>query len=310
MPITSDNFIERSLLKKQLAFWRLAAVGVFVFFLVILIERNAKIPNMGGVKDGHIARLVIDGTVGENRDFYKLLDEIRDDEDVQAVILHLDTPGGSAVAGETIYKKIKAISAKKPVVASMRSVCASAGYMISLAADQVYTMQGSITGSIGVILQTVEFSELADKIGVHPITLTSGEYKAVPSNFEPLSDDGREMLNEMIQEFHTVFVEMVAEGRNLPVEKVRELADGRIYSGPRAVELNLVDAIGGEEEALEWLEKNHDIPADTEIKDKKLKSKLDNVFDKLSQMAGIEHLTNATRDHSDGLQLIWKPTLD
>lgn len=310
MPITSDNFIERSLLKKQLAFWRLAAVGVFVFFLVILIERNAKIPNMSGAKDGHIARLVINGTVNEDRDFYELLDDIRDDEDVSAVILHLDTPGGSAVAGETIYRKIKAISEKKPVVASMRSVCASAGYMISLAADQVYTMQGTITGSIGVILQTVEFSELADKIGVHPITITSGEYKAVPSTFEPLSDDGRELLNNMIQEFHTVFVRMVAEGRDMSEKRVRELADGRIYSGPRAVELDLVDAIGGEEEALAWLEKHHDIPADTDIKDKKLKSKFDNVFDKLSQMAGIQQLTEVTRNHNDGLQLIWKPILD
>jgi protease IV len=309
MPITSDNFIERSLLKKQLAFWRLAAVGVFVFFLIVLIERNAKIPAMAGQKDGHVARVVISGEVGEDREFYKLLDEIRDDEEVKAVILHLDTPGGSAVAGETIFRKIKDISKEKPVVASMRSVCASAGYMISLAADRTFTMNGTITGSIGVILQTVEFSELADKIGVHPITLASGKYKAVPSNFEPLSDDGREVLDAMIQEFHSVFVNMVAEGRKMPEAKVRELADGRIFSGPKAVELNLVDEIGGEEEALAWLQDTHDINPELEIEDKKVKSKFDNIYDKLSEMAGINHIKNATRTHEAGLQLLWVPSL-
>lgn len=308
MALTSDTFIERSLLKRQLAFWRLAAVGVAVFFLIMLIERNAKIPEMPGVGRGHIARLTINGTVLEDRKFYDLLDDIKEDESVKAVILHLDTPGGSAVAGEAIYRKLKDISALKPVVASMRSVCASAGYMISLAADQSFTMNGTITGSIGVILQTTEFSELTKKIGVSPIVVTSGPLKNNPSMYEKLSVEGREVLQTMIDEFHSVFVNMVADERELSEEEVRVLADGRVYSGPKAVELNLVDALGGEPEALEWLAEHHEIDISMDIKDKKIKSKFDNLYDKLSQMAGIDSLFDTPKS-SDGLLLLWQPSL-
>ncbi len=308
MALTSDTFIERSQLKRQVAFWRLAAVGVIVFFLIILVERNAKLPEMSGTDNNHIARVIINDTVTENQKFYDLLDEIKEDDDIKAVILHLNTPGGAAVAGETIFRKIKEISEKKPVVASMRSVCASAGYMISLAADHVLAMNGTITGSIGVIFQSVQAKELIDKVGVKPITITSGKLKGSPSMYEPLTTEGRQAIQSMIDEFHSVFVSMVAEARDLPIDEVKTLSDGRIYSGPRAVELGLVDAIGDENDALAWLEKEHNIDISLDIKDMKVKTKFDAFYDKVSQVADIEGLTQ-NNSLSDGLLLIWHPDL-
>ncbi len=308
MPLTSDTFIERSLLKRQVTFWRLAAVGVMVFFLIILVERNAKIPKVAAAKDAYIARVTVQGVVGDDQKLYKLLDEIRDNNDIKAVILHLDTQGGVAVGGETIYRKIKEITEVKPVVASMRSICASAGYMISLAADHVLAMRSTITGSIGVIIQTAELSELAEKLGITPITVKSGAYKGSPSMTDPITEDERIVVQQMIDEFHTVFVEMVAEARELPIEDVRNIADGRVYSAMRALELGLIDALGGEAEALAWLEEHKDIPATMEVRDMQLKSRFDTIMDRLSQTAGLEHLTGSHGLHQ-GLMLIWQPAL-
>ena len=306
MALTSDSFIERSHLKRQVLFWRLAAAGVIVFFLIVLVEKNVKIPQVS--TSSYIARLTINDVVTDNQKLYDLLDDIRDDENAKALILSLDTPGGVAVAGEAIHQKIKEISAKKPVVASMRSICASAGYMIAIAADHVLAMRGTITGSIGVIFQTAEFSELADKVGVKPIIVKSGQFKGSPSMTDPIKPEEREILQGMIDEFHTVFVKMVAKDRNISEEKVRIIADGRIYSAMKAKSIGLIDGLGGEKEALEWLKKEKEIDISLEIKDMKIKSKFDTLYDKFVQYAGIRHLTDsATLD--EGLMLLWHPEL-
>jgi protease IV len=306
MALTSDTFIERTQLKRQVLFWRLAAVGAIVFFLIILVERNTKLPQM--VEGDYIARVVISDTIVDNQKLYDLLDAIRDDTHAKAMILTLNTPGGEAVAGETIHQKIKEISAKKPVVATMRSICASAGYMIAIAADHVLAMNGTITGSIGVIFQTAEFSELADKVGIHPIVVKSGPFKGSPSMTDKMNDDERTILQEMIDEFHTVFVQMVAADRDMNEERVRELADGRIYTAMRAKSLGLIDGIGGETEALNWLKKEKKIDISLNIKDIKIRSKFDTFYDKLTEYAGISHLTD-TVSFKQGLMLIWRPDL-
>jgi protease IV len=306
MALTSDTFIERAQLKKQVLFWRLAAVGVCVFFLITLIERNAKMPTV--VKSDYIARLTIADMVLEDQRLYDLLDEVRDDDNVKALILKLNTPGGEAVAGEAIYQKIKEISAKKPVVASMRSLCASAGYMIAVAADHVLAMRGTITGSIGVIFQSAEFSELAAKVGVKPIIVKSGAFKGSPSMTDPITPDERAVVQSMIDEFHAVFVQMVAENRDMPEEKVREIADGRIYSAMRAKELGLIDGLGGEAEALTWLKEKKKIDISLEIKDMKIKSKFDTLYDKFAESTGFTKLQSTIPTHG-GLMLLWQPDL-
>ena len=306
MALTTDSFIERVRLKKQVLFWRLAAVGAIVFFLIVLVEKNNTMSQVG--ESDYIARVTIDNIVTDNDQLYELLDKVRDDKHVKAVILSLDTPGGVAVAGETIHQKVKEIAAKKPVVAAMRSLCASAGYMIAIAADHVVAMRGTITGSIGVIFESAEFSELANKIGIHPVIVKSGPFKGSPSMTDPIKPEERAILQTMIDEFHSVFVDMVSKDRHLPEAKVREIADGRIYSAMRAKELGLIDELGGEHEALDWLSKEKHIERSLEIKDMKIKSKFDSLYDKFSQYAGIGELKNATTLKS-GLMLMWRPDL-
>jgi protease-4 len=306
MALTSDTFIERAHLKKQVLFWRLAAVGVAVFFLILLVERNAKMPTV--VKSDYIARLTIADMVLEDQRLYDLLDEVRDDDNAKALILTLDTPGGAAVAGEVIHQKIKEISKKKPVVASMRSLCASAGYMIAIAADHVLAMRGTITGSIGVLFQSAELSELAAKVGVKPIIVKSGAFKGSPSMAEPITLDERAVIQSMIDEFHTVFVRMVAKDRDLSEAKVRDIADGRIYSAVRAKELGLIDDLGGEPEALAWLKDEKKIDTSLEIKDMKIKSKLDTLYDRFAEVTGMDQLQNTLPTRS-GLMLLWRPDL-
>jgi protease-4 len=299
MAITSDNFIERALLRKKLSYWRIFSVIAIILFLLSLVEKNVHI-----TKENYIARISFNDVIEDDHKLYKLLDDVAKDKAIKAVILEMDTPGGVAVAGETIFNKIMAIKKQKPVVVSMRGVCASAGYMIALAADRIFAMNGTITGSIGVILQAAEFSKLADKIGVTPITIKSGELKGNPSIAEPITDKSREVLQQMVDEFHLSFVKMVAENRHIDEDKVKIIADGRVYSSNKALELKLIDEIGDEENAIKWLQENKDISADLEVKDAKIKKDFDQSFAEITGLANFNFMKSG---NDNILMLMWQP---
>src|SRR3990170_1307629 len=139
--------------------------------------------------------------------------------------------------------------------------------LVALAADRVFARESSLTGSIGVLFQSAEFSKLLEKAGITPLSVTSGPYKDEPSPFRPLTESGRRVLQEMVNESHRWFVGLVADRRKMPTERVAKIADGRIYSGRAAVDLGLVDALGGEREAREWLAQTHGISADLPVQD-------------------------------------------
>jgi protease-4 len=299
MAITSDNFIERALLRKKLSYWRIFSVIAIILFLLSLVEKNVHI-----TKENYIARISFNDVIEDDHKLYKLLDDVAKDKSIKAVILEMDTPGGVAVAGETIFNKIMAIKKQKPVVVSMRGVCASAGYMIAIAADRIFAMNGTITGSIGVILQAAEFSKLADKIGVTPITIKSGELKGNPSIAEPITDKSREVLQQMVDEFHLSFVKMVAENRHIDEDKVKIIADGRVYSSNKALELKLIDEIGDEENAIKWLQENKDISADLEVKDAKIKKDFDQSFAEITGLANFNFMKSG---NDNILMLMWQP---
>ena len=299
MAITSDNFIERALLRKKLSYLRILSVIAIILFLLSLVEKNVHI-----TKENYIARLSFNDVIEDDHKLYNLLDEVAEDKAIKAVILEMDTPGGVAVAGETIFNKIMAIKKQKPVVVSMRGVCTSAGYMIALAADRIFAMNGTVTGSIGVILQTAEFSKLAEKIGVTPITIKSGELKGNPSIAEPITDKSREVLQQMVDEFHLSFVKMVAENRHIDEGKVKIIADGRVYSSNKALELKLIDEIGDEENAIKWLQENKEISSDLEVRDVKIKKDFDQSFAEITGLANFDFMKSANYNI---LMLMWQP---
>ena len=186
---------------------------------------------------------------------------------VPAVILYVDSPGGTVGAGDSLSAALSRVQAKKPVVAVMAGTAASAGYMISVAAERIYARGSTLTGSIGVILQTGEVSGLLGKVGVTADAITSGPLKDQPSFTRPLTPEGRSYLNGLVGDLYGQFVGKVAAGRHMDAARVRELADGRAYTGDQALSLGLVDQIGGERDAREWLAREKHVSANLPVLD-------------------------------------------
>jgi protease-4 len=186
---------------------------------------------------------------------------------VKALIVDIDSPGGSVAGGQSLHDAIGAVAAKKPVVAVMHGTAASAGYMVALPAARIFATGTTLTGSIGVLLETGEVSGLLGKLGVTAEAITSGPLKDQPSFTRPLSPEGREVLHGLVMDLYEQFVSMVATGRHLDPAKVRALADGRAYSGHQALPLGLIDEIGGEREARAWLAANRGVPAGLPVED-------------------------------------------
>lgn len=303
MAISSDMLIERSRMKRQVSFWRLVAIGAVVFFLVIMIEN----PDVSTVSQSYVARVDIEGIITDEMPEKALLKELGNNDKVKAIILSLNTPGGTAVGGEELYKQVAALKQKKPVVVLMRSLCTSAGIMIAVGAERIYASDGTITGSIGVILQSADVTELGDKIGVHPVIVKSGPLKGSPSPFEKLDPAGRAVVQSLIDEFHKVFVGLVADARHLPFEQVAAIADGRILSAQQALRAKLIDGIGGEDEALAWLKSEKKLDPAIEIHKVEPKKEHEGLLKKLTSMAGVTLPTAVSALRLDGLLLIWQP---
>ena len=196
-----------------------------------------------------------DGTVGGDA-LIELLDELADDDDVEGIILEMNTPGGAVLASAEVADRIKKLREDddKKVVAWMRDTSASGGYYIAANADTIVAHPSTITGSIGVILSYLNLQGLADKVGVKPVVVKSGKLKDIGSPFKPLTDEEQKVLQSIITEAYGDFVEVVAEGRDMDEEKVRVLADGRIYTGRQAEANGLVDELGSQDTAIKEME--------------------------------------------------------
>lgn len=302
MSLNADTLIDRSYLKGQITKWRLIAISVIVLS-VFLLTQNLNTPL---VAMNYVARVSIQGVIADDLNRDELFDELEEDDNVKAVVVWMDSPGGTVVGGEQLYLNIKQLAEKKPVVVVMRSLAASAGYMATLGADRIYARRGTLTGSIGVIMQTAEVTEMADKLGIHPITIKSGVNKASPNPLEKMTEENRAALEVVVKDFFATFVDMVAEERGLDRARVLELADGRVFTGPQAKELGLVDALGGEEDALAWLEAEGKVSADIEVRDREPRSdKPRNLAELFEQM--VQSLSFFPQIHLDGLVSIWQP---
>ncbi|MGH2812179.1 MAG: signal peptide peptidase SppA [Actinomycetota bacterium] len=190
--------------------------------------------------------------IASDKEIVDQLDQAIEDDDVVAVIVDLDTPGGEVVASDNIHRKVSQVrEADKPVIALMQATAASGGYYIAAGADEIVANSQTITGSIGVILTLFDVQGAARKLGVEEIVIKSGPHKDIGSPFRDLPPEEAAILQRLIDEAYGQFVGIVAEGRGLSERKVRELADGRIYSGKQAKDLDLVDHLGSREEALE-----------------------------------------------------------
>lgn len=267
-----DLLIDRRRLKRRLALWRVLAVLAVVAALVAVAKPG------GSIVGQHVARVDVSGMITEDRKLADAIRKLADDRAVPAVMVSIDSPGGSVAGGESLYAALRQVAASKPVVAVMRGTAASAGYMIAMPAERVFAREATLTGSIGVILQTAEFSGLLKTLGVDAEAITSGPLKDQPSFSRALTPQGRDYLNGIVQDLYDQFVEKVAAGRHMDADAVRKLADGRAYTGRQAKALGLIDEIGGEAEARGWLEAEHHVAKSLPSHDLELRSLAERAF--------------------------------
>ena len=248
MSLESDLAVDRLRLKRRLTVWRVTAV--LAFALAVLIAGGLRLHMAAGP---HLARLKVDGIITDDQPRLRMIDAARKDPRVLGMILSIDSPGGSVAGGEALHDAIARFAASKPVVTVMGGVAASAGYMIAVPAARIFASNATLTGSIGVILQSPDVSGLLGKVGVNVDELVSGPLKGQPSVVKPLSPQGRAMLQGVVMDLYGQFIDMVASGRRMDRARVLSLADGRPYTGHQAIGLGLIDQIGNEQDARAWL---------------------------------------------------------
>jgi protease-4 len=259
MPLEADLLVDRQRLKRRLAVWRILAVLAIV--LAVFVATRPNLSGGSALTAKHIERYRINGLIGNGQEITDDLDKLGRDSSVSAVLLHLDTPGGEVSGGEGIHDAVIKLAAKKPVVAVMDGLAASAGYMIAVATPHIVARDSTITGSIGVIMETSNISGLLDKIGVSMDPLVSGPLKGQPAIDKPMTPEARQVLQGMVGDLFDQFVNLVAEGRHMDPARVRLLADGRAYTGRQALKIGLVDEIGGDDQAQAWLVSHAHVPA-------------------------------------------------
>ncbi|MGX9143375.1 signal peptide peptidase SppA [Mesorhizobium sp. 128a] len=252
MALRADDLIDRRRLRRKLTFWRGAAI-VIVALGVVALASWFYGEDIGGTSVDHIAKVRIEGTITEDEELIKRLETIRTSSQVKGVILVIDSPGGTTVGGESIYEEVRKLAADKPVVAEVGTLAASAGYMIASASDHIVARKTSIVGSIGVLIQYPDLSGLMDKVGVKLEEVKSSPLKAAPSPFKPTNDDERAMVRKLILDSYDWFVGIVAERRKMTREQALALADGSIFTGRQGLANGLIDAVGGESVAIDWL---------------------------------------------------------
>ncbi len=253
MSFTADEIIDRRRLRKKLTFWRVATLLVAAIAIVAASVRMFG-DHIGGMSSDHVAKVRIEGTIVENDELVSRLEKIAKSEQVRGLIVVIDSPGGTTTGGETLFEAVRDVAEKKPVVAQVGSLAASAGYMVASAADHIVARQTSIVGSIGVLVQFPEFTGLMEKVGIGVEEIKSSPLKAEPSPFNETTEDERAMIRHMVLDSYNWFVDLVAERRPLDRAHVLEVADGSVFTGRQAVDKKLVDALGGEKAVRKWLE--------------------------------------------------------
>ncbi|QFY62218.1 signal peptide peptidase SppA [Rhizobium grahamii] len=246
----SSMIADRRRLRRKVGFWRVIAVLLLLAFGFVAYRFFAEDV---GLERPHIAHVTISGLITDDNELLERLGKIEKSDAVKAVVVSISSPGGTTYGGERIFKAIRAIAAKKPVVSDVRTLAASAGYMIATAGDMIIAGDSSITGSIGVIFQYPQVKPLLDKLGVSMEEIKSSPLKAEPSPFHPASEEAKAMINNMIVDSYGWFVDLVADRRKLPREDVLKLADGTIFTGRQALKVKLIDKIGGDDEIRAYL---------------------------------------------------------
>ena len=321
MSLDADLIVDRRRLRRKLTFWRVVAIGVVV--IGIAAAAMALTRTRGLVGGPYIARVTISGLIRDNAERVRQLDRLARASEVKAVILHVDSPGGTTAGSEQLYDALGRVRAKKPIVVVVDSMAASGAYITALAGDYIVAKDTSLVGSIGVLFEFPNFTDLLAKIGVTVESIKSTPLKAAPSGFEPTSPQARAAIQSIIMDSYAWFKGLVQSRRHLTDDQLAAVDDGRVFTGHQGLPLKLIDQIGGERTARAWLVKDKHISAGLPVRDYHLQSRLDDLpFLHAAALAalravGLDSLATRLGDmdaggaldrlNLDGLMALWQP---
>ena len=261
--IERDFYEERRRKWRRSAFWKGFLVAAV---LALIIGAIAGSDDLMASRD-HVARVNLTGVIVDDEDRNRMLADLAEADHARALILRINSPGGTTVGSEAIFEAVRVIAETRPVVAVMGEVAASGGYIAGIAADHIVARGNTITGSIGVIMEYPNFTEVMDVLGIGIETVRSSELKAEPSPFRPTNPAARARDELMIAESYDWFRDLVGDRRDLGGNALSEVANGGIFSGRMALELGLIDEIGGEPQAVAWLESREAGLGDLPVRD-------------------------------------------
>jgi len=320
MSLDSDVIVDRRRIRRKLTFWRVFAAAVVI----------AAIAAVGALTSGRsafstagsIARVNIEGLIRSDQDRVEALERL-EKSSAAAVVVHINSPGGTTAGSEQLYDSLVRLKAKKPLVVVVEGLAASGGYITAIAADHIVAQQSSLVGSIGVLFQFPNVSELLKTIGVKVEEVKSSPLKAAPNGFEPTSPEARDALDALVKDSYAWFRGLVKERRGMDDAQLEKVADGRVFTGRQAVDLKLIDQLGDEKTAVAWLVQQKGVTKDLPVRDYKLTPRFGDLtfiktaasitLDALGLGAIARHIEQAgavqavDRFGLDGMLALWQP---
>src|SRR6195952_2172629 len=269
MSLDSDVIVDRRRMRRKLTFWRVAAVVVAIGAIVTVGVLATPGGRQALTTSGSIARVNIEGLIRSDQDRTEALERL-EKSSAAAVIVHINSPGGTTAGSEQLYDALVRLKAKKPVVVVVDALAPSGGYITAIAADHIIAQQTSLVGSIGVLFQIPNVGEFLKTVGVKIEEVKSSPLKAAPNGFEPTSEAARAALDSLVKDSYAWFHGLVKERRGMDDALLEKVADGRVFTGHQAVDLKLIDQLGDEKTAVAWLVAQKGVKADLPVRDYKL----------------------------------------
>jgi len=319
MSLDADSIVDRRRMRRKLTFWRIATVVIAIAAIggaAVLLT-----PNRLVVSGNYIARIRISGLIRGNQDRVEALDRLSR-SGAKAVVVHIDSPGGTTAGSEQLFDSLRALQARKPMVVVVDGLAASGAYIAALSADHIIAQDTSLVGSIGVLFQYPNFTQVLKTIGIQVEEIKSSPLKAAPNGFEPTSPEARAAIAAIVSDSYAWFKGLVQNRRKMNDAQLAAVSDGRVFTGRQGVGLKLVDELGNEKTALAWLAKEKNVPATTPVRDYSLQPR----FSELSflhvaawtfQAMGLNAIAQRIEDwgavqaverlNLDGLLALWHP---
>src|ERR1041385_3028720 len=321
MSLDADLIVDRRRMRRKLTFWRVLAVLILIA-AVVAVAAAARRGDVSAAGGDYIARVKITGLIRNDQDRVDSLEKLAKSS-AKAVIVRIDSPGGTTAGSEQLHNSLRRVAAAKPLVVVVDGLAASGGYIAAMSADHIVAQDTSLVGSIGVIFQYPNVSELLKTVGVKVEEIKSSPLKAAPNGYEPTSPEARAAIEALVKDSYDWFRHMVRDRRKMDDEILQRVTDGRVFTGRQGLELKLVDQIGNEQTAVDWLAKEKGVKPDTPVKDWQLKPRLSDLTILhlatrialeavgLSGLAGrieaLGSLQAVERLNLDGLLALWHP---